>query len=115
MDINSIDNVSEADGLVLLQSFLMQLTLAHEQTPNDPTRRVLIAILPEYGEDGRLLRLDCLTVPAEDPGALTEDDMALMTAADAIVKAEQKRRDEAYARLDAEPPISIVPMPADKG
>jgi hypothetical protein len=64
MDITSIDNVSEEDGLVLLQSFLIGLSTEREQNPNDPLRHLLVAILPEYGEDGRLLRLDCLTVPA---------------------------------------------------
>lgn len=111
MDITSIDNVSEEDGLVLLQSFLIGLSTERDRTPNDPLRRIIVAILPEYGEDGRLLRLDCLTVPAEDPGALNADMADLMTAADAIVKSEQAKRAAAYARLEAKPLPTVVAIP----
>jgi hypothetical protein len=111
MNIESIDNVSEEDGLILLQSFVAGLNAEYERNPNDPTRRMLIAILPEYGDDGRLLRLDCLTVPVEDPGVLTADMADLMTAVDAIVKEEQAKRAAAYARLDAEQLPSVVPLP----
>lgn len=98
MDITSIDNCYEDDGLVNLTGALNALNHQLEAEP----RRQLVAILPEFREDGRLDRLNVCTVPAEDPGALSDDEMALLSAAAGIVAKLQRDRAAAMAQI-AEP------------
>lgn len=109
MHITSIDNCYEEDGLVQLQSTLMALNV---QSSDDPIRPMIVAILPEYSDDWprdpRLLRLNVVTVPAEDPGDVSGGLGVLMEAAAQIVGDLQKRRAEAYAKLNAEPPIQVI-------
>lgn len=99
MDITSIDNCYEEDGLINLQSALAGL---NRENPLDPTRRVLVAILPEYSSTGRIDRLNVCTVSASDPGTLEPEEMALMAAAAGIIARLQRHRAEAIAKLEAE-------------
>lgn len=101
MDITSIDNMYEEDGIVLLHTFLTGLNIEQKQDPRDPLRRVLVAILPEYFEDGRLNRVDVLTCPATDPGLLDDAEIALMDAAAAIVAKRQAQHAAAIQKLEA--------------
>lgn len=105
MDITSIDNMYEEDGIVLLRNFLTMLNDEQKTSPFDPLRRQIVAILPEYFDDGRLNRLDILTCPVEDPGLLTDDEIALMDAAFAIVAKRKEEYKKAIEKLEA--PILI--------
>lgn len=88
--VNSIDNVSEIDGLMLLSTFLNQLN----QEPIGPTKRRLMAIVPEYRADGQLDRLDVCTVPWFGPGWMDKAELRLFLAADTFaLQVQQKRRD----------------------
>src|SRR4051812_45756497 len=105
MDITSIDNCYEDDGLVNVQAFLMGLNQEALYQPNDPLRRVLVAIVPELREDGRLDRLNFLTCPAADPGMLTAAELSLLDAAAAIVAHRKQLHDAAVANLRVPRPI----------
>lgn len=112
MQVTSIDNMDEDDGIVNLQSFLMGLNAE----PVGPLKRRLVAIVPELRDDGRLDRLDCVTCDWEDPGPIREDDpltVLLLSVAD-VVEQQQRHRAEALAKLDAAPPITIEPVDDDK-
>lgn len=100
MKVISIDNCYEEDGIANLFSALSALN----NQPNGPMRDQLVAILPEY-RDGRLDRLNVLTVPAEDPGLLTGNQMDLMTAAAEEVSRIQARR--AAAQTPSEPTVQM--------
>lgn len=111
MDLTSIDNCYEDDGLLLAQNFLAGLNIEAIQSPNDPLRRVLVAVIPELRADGRLDRLNFLTCPAEDPGALTEAELTLMTAAAAIVAARKVAHAKAIAALTVP---TVAPLPTEE-
>lgn len=103
MDITSIDNMYEEDGIVLLHNFLIGLNAEQQADPHDPLRRQLIAILPEYDDAGVLQRLDVLTCPATDPGLLDDAEIALMDAAAAIVAKRAAAHAAAIKELEAHP------------
>ena len=107
MDITSIDNMYEDDGLANLLGFVGGLNAEQKADPHDPLRRQLVAILPEYDDAGVLQRLDCLTVPASDPGLLTDAEIALMDAAAAITAKRRAAHDAAIKKLN-DAPSSIV-------
>lgn len=102
MDITSIDNMYEDDGIANLAAFVGGLNAE----PAGPTKRMLVAIVPEYehdaGDPGRILRLDALTCDVTDPGGLDADEAELMEAALLIVQKLKLRRAAALAKLDAE-------------
>ncbi len=97
MDITSIDNMYEDDGIANLAGFVGGLN-AEEA---GPLKRVLIAILPEYDDAGVLQRLDCVTVPSCDPGSLSGGLDELMEAAAQITATRKREHDAAIAKLDA--------------
>lgn len=103
MDITSIDNMYEEDGVVLLHNFLTGLNIEQQANPNDRLRRQLVAILPEYDADGRLQRLDCITVPACDPGALSGGLAKVVEGAAEIVAGRKAAHDAAVKKLEDEP------------
>ncbi len=102
MDIVSIDNMYEDDGLANLIGFLGGLNAE----PAGPLKRVLVAILPEYDDAGILQRLDCVTVPTCDPGSLLGGLGALMQGAAQITAERKREHDAAIAKLNAS---SVVP------
>lgn len=115
MEITSIDNVYEQDGIANLEMMLMGLNLAHARDVKvDPTckdQTLIIGIVPEYTQDGRLDRLNVVTVKRSD--ALAMDDLARLLS-DAGWPIIQKRRDDeaaAIAELEANPP-TLMPGPA---
>jgi hypothetical protein len=100
MDITSIDNMYEDDGIALLAGFIGGLNAE----PAGPTKRVLIAILPEYDDAGVLQRLDCVTVPTADPGSLSGGLGTLLEGAAQITAERKREHAAAEARLDAQGP-----------
>lgn len=107
MDITSIDNMYEDDGIANLQGFVAGLNAEQKADPNDPMRRQLVAILPEYDDAGVLQRLDILTVPTCDPGLLSDAEIALMDAAAVITAKRKADHDAAIRKLD-ETKITVV-------
>lgn len=105
MKVMSIDNVYEEDGLVNLLGFLSGL---NRQEVTDPLREILVAVLPEYDEaTGRLDRLDCVTVQANDTGPISEGLKLLSDGKWEIVAELQEKRREALEKLD-ESVITVV-------
>jgi hypothetical protein len=103
MKVTSIDNCYEDDGLVMAQQ---QIAMFNQ--PREP-REVLIAIVPEYREDGRLDRLNFCTQrvdggPRQNPTALDHD---LHRVCAAIVAQRQADHDAAVKALD-DSPITVV-------
>jgi hypothetical protein len=107
MDITSFDNMYEEDGIALVSNFLAGLNAE----PVGPMKRVLIAIVPEYDDAGRLQRLDCVTVPTCDPGSLSGGLGELMEAVAQITAERRRKHDAAIAKLDASEITVVKGMP----
>jgi hypothetical protein len=103
MQVESIDNVNEDDGLVLVTSQLAKLA-----TPGADRR--LVAIVPEYKPDGTLDRLDIVTMAKGDPNISVGVDSleGLRCYAGAVALEEQQAREAAYAKLQ-EPTVVEKP------
>lgn len=97
MKITSIDNVYEDDGLTNLYTFLSML---NKQKPDDLSNDVLIAILPEYN-NGRLDRLDCITMVAGGEATCTPDEGDLQGLAWRMANDARNARADAMAKLEA--------------
>jgi len=100
MNIVSIDNMTEEAGYDNLTSFFVELNAE----PPGPTKRLLIAMLPEYDDAGTLKRIDCITVPTEDPGSLSGGLEALMEGA-AQITADRRRAYDIAAAQEREPTV----------
>lgn len=107
MQITSIDNMYEDDGLAGVWTFLKRLN--GPPAPGATPQR-LIALLPEYRDDGRLDRLDVVTVAADGSGSISADAEILRAAAERIVADQRAKRAAAYAKLDQET-IAVIPGP----
>lgn len=105
INITSIDNMYEEDGIANLHNFLTMLNLEDQA---DPLRRQLVAILPEYDDAGRLQRLDCITVPACDPGSLSGGLVKLLEGAAEIIAGRKAAHDAAVKKLE-ESPCQVTP------
>ena len=103
MNITSIDNCYEEDGLSNLFGLLMGMNIRNAKEPNQNLHESVIVIFPEY-RDGRLDRLNVGTLNPSHP-ELNEDDCTLMQAIDvARVRLEQDRQ---KAEAKANEPISV--------
>lgn len=113
MTIVSIDNM-EGDGLVNLTGFLESL---NRQNATDPLRQHLVAIVPEFRTDnGRLDRLNCVTVDATDPGSLAHGLSALLDGGAQIIAFLKAQRRAALERANhaitvVRPTDPTVPVP----
>lgn len=99
MNVNSIDNMYEDDGIELLSAFFAGLNAESD----GPKKRILVALIPEYDDNDKLQRIDCVTVTKDDQNVAGLG--ALMSTARTII-ADRKRRDaEALEKLDK--PIEV--------
>jgi len=86
MTIESIDNVSEDDGLALVVGRLAKITISGSD-------QRLVAIVPEYRPDGRLDRLDVVTMAAGDLNVGISDALeGLRCFAGAVAEEERSKR-----------------------
>lgn len=114
MNITSIDNCYEDDGLVAAQALLASLNRPlPDGTPSD----VLVAIIPEYRTEGPLAgKLDRLNFVTRSPDGhdqhVDKRHEQLEAVAAAIVADRGAAEAAALAKLDAEPPIAVV-YPSD--
>jgi hypothetical protein len=98
MNLTSIDNMYEDDGMANLVGFIGGVSL----DPPGPEKRELVAVLFEY-RNGRLDRADCLTVRAgDDLSKLEPEEQDLLLAKALIVARRKADHDAAVAKLNAE-------------
>lgn len=109
MKVTSIDNCYEDDGLVLVQQQIAKF--------NEPAfpREELVAIIPEYREDGRLDRLNfCTRRTNSGPRQGSTDlDHELDRVCAAIVAQRRAAHDAAIKQLEDRGPIGVVPIGDD--